>query len=147
MALSFLCSIPMLPQLPGPLLFFLAATSLIRTTASADATNWLFPAYVPNAPPITFESQDTIDASWTSDFVAPVLSMFCQTNNSGDFSISQSFLPASRALSFRGPNCIAITDEAWCCDPQISSLPHLFYQMDHMQFPSIRYKTTIQDVT
>ncbi|CAD6573785.1 MAG: hypothetical protein ASARMPREDX12_006244 [Alectoria sarmentosa] len=78
----------MLPRPVGQLLFFLATTSLLLFVASADTANWLFPAYVPNAAPVTFESQDTIDASWTSEFVAPVLVMFCETNNSRDFSIN-----------------------------------------------------------
>lgn len=80
----------MLPRLPGQLLFFLATTSLLSSTASSDTSKWLFPAYVPNAAPVTFESQDTIDAAWTSEFVAPVLTMFCLTDSNGDFSISKS---------------------------------------------------------
>ena len=57
----------MLSQLVGQLLFFFAAVFLFSSTASADTATWLFPAYVPNAPPIAFESQDTIDVS-VSDF-------------------------------------------------------------------------------
>lgn len=80
----------MLPQVAGQLLFFLATTPLLASTAAADTANWFFPSYVPQAAPVTFESQDTIDAAWTSEFVAPVLVMFCDTNNSGDFSIGTS---------------------------------------------------------
>ena len=80
----------MLLQLPSQLLFFLATTSLLLFTHSADTGTWLFPAYVPNTPLVTFESQDTIDAAWTSVFVAPVLTMFCQTSNNGHFSIGES---------------------------------------------------------
>ncbi|KAM0803567.1 hypothetical protein BDR22DRAFT_886402 [Usnea florida] len=76
----------MLPPLAGQLLCFLATTSLLALRASADSADWLFPAYIPNAPPITFQSQDTIDAAWTSAFVAPVLVLFC-LNNDGSFSI------------------------------------------------------------
>lgn len=84
----------MLPQLVGQLFFFLASTSLLAFTSSADTGNWLFPAYVENAAPVTFESQDTIDAAWTSEFVAPVLVLFCQVDNDNDFSISK---PSFRA--------------------------------------------------
>ncbi|KAF6240049.1 hypothetical protein HO173_001659 [Letharia columbiana] len=102
----------MLPQLAGHLLFFLATTSLLPSTASADTANWLFPAYVQNAPPITLESQDTMDASWTSEFVAPVLVMFCQTGNDGDFSINfESPIPVLPNGSYAIPlNSVQDTD-------------------------------------
>ena len=88
----------MLPPLADRLLCFLATVSLLALRASADSTNWLFPAYHPNAPPVTFQSQDTIDAAWTSAYVAPVLVLFCQTNNDGDFSIGK-FMFCFRASS------------------------------------------------
>lgn len=94
LAVTFLYTLLMLPQLAGQLLFFLATTSLLPSRASADTANWQFPAYVQNAPPITFESQDTIDAAWTSVFVAPVLVMFCETNNDRNFFISKSIFRA-----------------------------------------------------
>lgn len=92
----------MLPQLIGPLLFFLATTSLLSFSVSADAANWMFPADVQNAAPVTFESQDTIDAAWTSEFVAPVLVMFCDTNNDGDYSISKSSFRPRLSQSLKG---------------------------------------------
>lgn len=97
----------MLPRLPSQLLFFLTSTSLLLSTHSADTATWLFPAYVPNAPLVTFESQDTIDAAWTSVYVAPVLTMFCQTGNNGPYSISE---PAFHPVFVLEPhNLILIT--------------------------------------
>ena len=82
----------MLSQLPVQLLFFLATVSLLPSTASAHVANWLFPAVIPNAPLLTFESQDTIDASWTSSLVAPVLRMFCKNGDATQYLVSESSL-------------------------------------------------------
>lgn len=102
----------MLPQAAGPLLLFLATTSLLPSIASADTANWLFPAYVENAALVTFESQDTIDAAWTSKFVAPVLVLFCETSNNGAFTISKSStIRADLSSSLISPDPIAMADE------------------------------------
>ena len=84
---SFLYTLPMLPQVSSQLLFLLTTVSILLSTAFAQTPNWLFPPVVQNAGSYVFESQDTIAASWTSDFVAPVLSMFCQI--SGPWSVSK----------------------------------------------------------
>lgn len=92
----------MLPQLIGPLLFFPATTSLLSFSVSADVANWIFPAVVQNAAPVTFESQDTIDAAWTSEFVAPMLVMFCDTNNDNEYYIGKSSFRPRLSQSLKG---------------------------------------------
>ena len=77
----------MLPHGASQLLLFLVATFLLQSTASAGRANWLFPA---SEAPLEFESQDTIDASWTSKFVAPVLTLFCQDKPNDGFYPSKS---------------------------------------------------------
>ena len=142
----------MLPPSAGQLLYFLATTSLLALKASADSTIWLFPAYVPNAPPITFESQDTIDAAWTSAFVAPLLVLFCQTNNDNAFSISKSIFCLRASFldaviweccdAFRPNLASVITDEKRRYEPDFQSpapvLPNGSYAipLDSVQTPN-----------
>ena len=79
----------MLPQVSSQLLFLLTTISILLSTAFAQTPNWLFSPIVQNAGSYVFESQDTIAASWTSDFVAPVLYMFCQLNNNPGWSVGK----------------------------------------------------------
>ena len=66
----------MLSKVAGRLLFF-AITCLQLCRASTDTANWLYPPKHASTL-FRFESQDTLDAAWTSVFEAPVLIMVCQ---------------------------------------------------------------------
>lgn len=73
------------------LLSLLTTICILTTTAFAQTHNWLFPAIAQRPDRLIFESQDTIIASWTSDFVSPMLYMPCQINNDGDWSVSKDY--------------------------------------------------------
>ena len=71
----------MLSKVAGQLLV-LAVTCFQPSRASGDTANWLYPSKNASSP-FRFESQDTLDAAWTSVFAAPVLTMFCQLEEKG----------------------------------------------------------------
>ena len=71
----------MLSKVAGQLLLF-AITCFQSSKASPDTANWLYPSKHASSP-FRFESQDTLDAAWTSVFAAPALTMVCQKEQEG----------------------------------------------------------------
>lgn len=81
----------------------LVATLVARTgpatipTPPSSADKWLYPAL--NTDP-TYNYLDTVNASWTSNFVDPYLLLRCQhPNDTVDYAYRKSFLPVAETPS------------------------------------------------
>ena len=86
----------MLRNTSSQLLSLLSTNFLLSFTAFAQGPNWLFPADLRNTSGYSyiFESQDIIAASWISDFVGPMLYIFCQADSIPGWHFSEYILDA-----------------------------------------------------
>ncbi|CAF9915117.1 hypothetical protein IMSHALPRED_002347 [Imshaugia aleurites] len=114
----------------------LVATLVARTgpatipTPPSSADKWLYPAL--NTDP-TYNYLDTVNASWTSNFVDPYLLLRCQhPNDTVDYAY-----PYNQSVSATGSALVPLDDgSAWVCYFQVSDLstsstsPPTFYSND-----------------
>ena len=101
----------MLLQESSQLLFLLTTLPILPSTAFAQTNSWLFPLLNTQ---YTFERQDTVAASWTSCFVAPVLTMTCVTTGDPTLSWSISKYHLDAHLSWNLISLFsAMTDKAY----------------------------------